>query len=89
MSSMTRPLRGALTAAALVAAALAFAGRAAAGEAHADASATTQPEACKLALRLARLDTSNGHVTASHCECLESRDEPTAPWSCTAFVTYR
>jgi hypothetical protein len=70
-------------------AALGMAAPAIAGESHADASATTQAAACALATRLARLDASHGRMTASHCECLETKEERDAPWSCTAFVTYR
>jgi hypothetical protein len=86
---MRRALRPVLTAAALMAASLAFTGAARAHEAHADGSSTTQAVACKLALSLARQGVANDQVTASHCECLENKDDRTAPWSCTAFVSYR
>ena len=83
-----RFVRHALIAAGLAAAVLASASAASAGEAHADGSATTQEAACKLALTLARTDVSGGHVTASHCECLENKAD-SVPWSCTGFVSYR
>ncbi|MGA2043800.1 MAG: hypothetical protein ABSG83_10545 [Roseiarcus sp.] len=90
-SSDARPLRWALRGAALAACvgAAGLAPPARAGENHADASATTKAAACTLALRLARIDVPNSRVTNSHCECLEDRDVPDAPWSCTAFVSYR
>jgi len=86
---MERILRYGLTAGALAAAGLVFAGAALARQSHADGSSTTQPAACKLALALARQGIAADQVTASHCECLENKDDPRAPWSCTAFVSYR
>jgi hypothetical protein len=85
---MTRVLRSSLIAAGF-AAALAGAGAARAGEAHGDGSATTKDAACKVAMSIARVDMTHGKVVASHCDCLESRDEPQAPWSCQAFITYK
>jgi alpha-D-ribose 1-methylphosphonate 5-triphosphate synthase subunit PhnH len=70
-------------------AALAAPGAARALEAHADANAPTQPAACKLALALAGQDVSPNRRRASHCECLEDKDNHENPWSCTAFVGYR
>jgi hypothetical protein len=84
-----RPRASAAAIAGLVIAGVALAAPAVAGESHADASATTQAAACALATRLARLEASHGRMTASHCECLETKEERDAPWSCTAFVTYR
>lgn len=75
--------------AACLAAALAAAGAARALEAHADANAPTQPAACKLALALAGQDVPSNRRRASHCECLEDKDNHENPWSCTAFVDYR
>jgi hypothetical protein len=66
---------------------LVFAGQVLGGEAHADGTSATKAQACKLATTLARQDVTNGRVTASHCECLENRDDHAAPWSCSAFVT--
>jgi hypothetical protein len=86
---MQRSLRYRLTVGALAAAGLVFTGAALARESHADGSSTTQPAACKLALTLARQGVAADQVTASHCECLENKDDPRAPWSCTAFVSYR
>lgn len=87
--SMRRTMLPWLVAASLMAAGLALAGAARANEAHADGTATTQAAACKLALSLARVDVGKGKVTASHCDCLENKDEVQAPWSCQAFMTYR
>jgi hypothetical protein len=86
---MRRYSRNALIAACFGAAGLALAGGALAHESHADGSSTTQPSACKVALALARQGISADKVTASHCECLENKDDRTAPWSCTGFVSYR
>jgi hypothetical protein len=86
--SMKRVWRPSLIAASL-AAVLAYAGAARASEAHADGSATTKDAACKLALSLARVDVGHGKVTASHCDCVEDKEEVNAPWSCQAFMTYR
>jgi hypothetical protein len=69
--------------------AFAFVCGASAHESHADASSTTRAAACKLSVDLARQGIPADHVTASHCECLEIKDERTAPWSCTGFVSYR
>ncbi len=85
---MRRALRPTLIAVSL-AAAFAYAGAARAGEAHADGSATTKDAACKLALTLARVDVGRGKVTASHCDCVEDKEEINAPWSCQAFMTYK
>jgi hypothetical protein len=85
---MTRFLRRALTAT-LATAGLALASAASAHDSHADGSSTTQPAACKVAMSLARQGIASGQVTASHCECLENKDDRLAPWSCTAFVSYR
>lgn len=82
-------LRHALIAGSLAAACLISAGHVLAGESHADGSSLTQAAACKLALTLARQGISNDRVRASHCECLENKDDHLAPWSCTAFVSYR
>jgi hypothetical protein len=86
---MRRFPRNAPIAALLGAAGLALAGAAFAHESHADGSSTTQPAACKVALALARQGVAAADVTASHCECLENKDDRTAPWSCTGFVSYR
>jgi hypothetical protein len=86
---MRRVLRTTLIVTSLAAAAFACAGAARANEAHADASATTKDAACKLALSLARVDVGHGKVTASHCDCLENREDVQAPWSCQAFMTYK
>lgn len=86
---MRRAMLSWAVAASMMAAGLALAGAARASEAHADASATTQAAACKLALSLARVDVGKGKVTASHCDCLENKDDTQAPWSCQAFMTYR
>lgn len=86
---LPRALRGAALAACLGAAGAGLAPPARAGESHADASATTKAAACTLAQRLARIDVPNSRVTNSHCECLEDREVADAPWSCTAFVSYR
>jgi hypothetical protein len=86
---MRRHFRHALTAATIGAAGLAFPAAAPALERHADASSTTKAEACKFALSLARQEIAGDRVTASHCECMENKEEPSAPWSCQAFVTYR
>lgn len=85
---MTRVGRHALVAAGF-AAALALAGGAQALKSHADATAVNQATACKLALALARQDVAANRVRASRCECLEDKDDPETPWSCTAFVSYR
>ena len=84
-----RILAHALAAASLALAGAALTGGAMAADAHADASSTTQPAACKLALTLARQGLSNSQILKSHCECLENKDDRAAPWSCTAFVTHR
>ena len=76
-------------AASLALAGIATSGRVLAAQAHADGSSTTQPAACKVATALARQGLANGRVSASHCECLENKDDRAAPWSCTAFVTYQ
>ncbi|WP_158816554.1 hypothetical protein [Methylocapsa sp. S129] len=86
---MKRLLRPMLTAGSLAAAGLIFAGAALAHDRHADGSSTTQAAACKLALQLARQGVANDQVTASHCECLENKEDHSAPWSCTGFVSYR
>ncbi len=86
---MKRAWRDRLAAAGAAFVCIAVAGQAAAHEAHEEGSATTQAAACKLALALARADASGGRVTRSHCECLEERDNPQAPWSCTGFVSYQ
>jgi hypothetical protein len=86
---MRRATRHVLIAAGLAAAALAVADLAAAHETHADGSSTSQAAACKLATALARAGVVSGHATASHCECLENKEDRAAPWSCTAFVTYQ
>ena len=62
---------------------------ASARESHADASSTTRAAACKLSVDLARQGIAANKVTASHCECLENKDDRDAPWSCTGFVSYR
>jgi hypothetical protein len=82
-------LRHALTAASFALASMAFADRTSAHDAHADGTSTTRAGACKLALTLARQGVANDRIANSHCECLETKDDPVAPWSCTAFVTYR
>jgi hypothetical protein len=84
---MTRVLRSSLVA--IFAAALAGVSAARAGEAHGDGSATTKDAACKVAMSIARVDMTHGKVVASHCDCLENREEPQAPWSCQAFITYK
>jgi hypothetical protein len=86
---MRRRPRNALIAGLLGATGVALAGAAFAHESHADGSSTTQPAACKVALALARQGVAAAAVTASHCECLENKDDRTAPWSCTGFVSYR
>jgi hypothetical protein len=85
---MTRVLRSNVIAAGL-AAVLAGVGSARAGEAHGDGTATTKDAACKVAMAIARVDMNHGKVTASHCDCLENKEEPRAPWSCQAFLTYK
>jgi hypothetical protein len=72
-----------------LAAALAVAGPALARDSHADGSSTTKAAACKLALALARQGIAGDRVSASHCECLENKDDRLAPWSCTGFVSYQ
>jgi hypothetical protein len=67
----------------------AFVCAASARESHADASSTTRAAACKLSVDLARQGIPADKVTASHCECLENKDDRDAPWSCTGFVSYR
>jgi hypothetical protein len=86
---MARAMGPWLVAASFMTACLAFAGVARANEAHADGTATTQAAACKLAMTLARVDVGKGKVTASHCDCLENKEDYQAPWSCQAFMTYR
>jgi hypothetical protein len=81
--------RAALILASLPLASLAFADRAMAGDAHADGSSATRDGACKLATALARQGIPASRVASSHCECLENKDDKTAPWSCTAFVGYK
>lgn len=88
-NAMARAMRPWLAAASLMAACLVSGGPARANEAHADGTATTQAAACKLALMLARVDVGKGKVTASHCDCLENKEDFQAPWSCQAFMTYR
>jgi hypothetical protein len=73
----------------LAAASLALAAQASGGETHADGSSTTQAEACKVALTLARQGIRKDQLISSHCECLENKNEREAPWSCSAFVSYR
>jgi hypothetical protein len=68
---------------------LLFASGALAHDSHADGSSTTQAAACKLSMNLARQGIPNDQVIASHCECLENKDDRAAPWSCTAFVHAR
>jgi hypothetical protein len=82
-------LRHALIAGSIAAACLVCASQVLAGESHADGSSSTKAAACKLALTLARQGISSDRVLASHCECLENKDDRLAPWSCTAFVSYR
>jgi hypothetical protein len=72
-----------------LAAALLFASDALPRDGHADGSSSTQAAACKLALNLARQGIANDQVIASHCECLQNKDDRAAPWSCTAFVHAR
>ena len=86
---MARAIRPLMVATGFMAGCLVVAGAARAGDAHADGSATTQAAACKLALSLARIDVGKGKVTASHCDCLENKEDIHAPWSCQAFMTYR
>ena len=69
--------------------AAALAGAARAGEAHGDGTATTKDAACKVAMSIARIDMNRGKITASHCDCLENREETQAPWSCQAFITFK
>jgi hypothetical protein len=85
---MRRVLPRAMAAGSL-AAALLFASDAVPHDSHADGSSTTQAAACKLSLSLARQGIPNDQVIASHCECLENKDDRATPWSCTAFVHSR
>jgi hypothetical protein len=72
-----------------LAAGFALTGPALARDSHADGSSTTKAAACKLALALARQGIADDRVSASHCECLENKDDRLAPWSCTGFVSYQ
>ena len=83
---MVRVLRSGLIAAGFLGA---LAGGARAGEAHGDGTATTKDAACKVAMSIARVDMTHGKIVASHCDCLEDKEEPQAPWSCQAFITYK
>ena len=85
---MRQALHGASTAG-LLAVIVLSASAALARDSHADGSSTTQAAACKLSLNLARQGIPNDQVIASHCECLENKDDRAAPWSCTAFVHAR
>jgi hypothetical protein len=87
--SMSPSLRRALRATTFALASLALMGQAPAHDSHADGSSATRAGACKLAMSLARQGVANDRVVNSHCECLETEDDIVAPWSCTAFVTYR
>ena len=82
-------LRGALRATTFALASLTLIGQAPAHDSHADGSSATRAGACKLAMSLARQGVANDRIVNSHCECLETKDDVVAPWSCTAFVNYR
>jgi hypothetical protein len=87
--SMISLSRRALSATAFAWVSLTFVGQAPAHDSHADGSSATRAGACKLAMSLARQGVANDRVANSHCECLETKDDLVAPWSCTAFVTYQ
>jgi hypothetical protein len=87
--SMSPSLRRTLSATTFALASLALIGQAPAHDSHADGSSATRAGACKLAMSLARQGIANDRIANSHCECLETKDDLVAPWSCTAFVTYR